>query len=95
MAVDEQGRAPVRIGILSAEHVHAPTYISLLASMPGAHLVGVWDEIRQLRDRLWREAGNSRVHAQALRRALLTAAFSGRLTGSSIDLDRAEEMVTA
>ena len=44
MAVDEQGRAPVRIGILSAEHVHAPSYISLLAAMPGAHLVGVWDD---------------------------------------------------
>src|SRR5664280_101871 len=44
MAVDEQGRAPVRIGILSAEHVHAPSYISLLAAMPGAHLVGIWDD---------------------------------------------------
>lgn len=47
MVVDAEGRPPVRIGVLSAEHVHAPTYISLLASMPGAHLVGVWDDDRQ------------------------------------------------
>jgi predicted dehydrogenase len=47
MAVDADGRPPVRIGIVSAEHVHAPTYLTLLASMAGAHLVGVWDEDRQ------------------------------------------------
>ena len=44
MVVDVERGSPVRIGVVSAEHVHAPTYISLLASMPGAHLVGVWDE---------------------------------------------------
>ena len=47
MTVDVEGRQPVRIGVLSAEHVHAPAYISLLASMPGARLVGVWDDDRQ------------------------------------------------
>ena len=47
MTFTPDGRAPVRIGVLSAEHVHAPTYLSLLASMPGAHLVGVWDDDRQ------------------------------------------------
>ena len=47
MAVDAEGRPPVRIGIVSAEHVHAPTYLTLLASMAGAHLVGVWDDDRQ------------------------------------------------
>jgi len=46
MIVGTDGRSPVRIGILSAEHVHAPTYISLLASMPGVHLVGIWDQDR-------------------------------------------------
>ncbi len=47
MVPDTTGRSPVRIGILSAEHVHAPTYISLLAAMPGVHLVGVWDDDRR------------------------------------------------
>ncbi len=47
MIADPEGPPPVRIGILSAEHVHAPTYISLLTSMPGAELVGVWDDDRQ------------------------------------------------
>ncbi len=46
MIVGTDGRSPVRIGILSAEHVHAPAYISLLAAMPGVHLVGIWDEDR-------------------------------------------------
>jgi predicted dehydrogenase len=44
MGMYGDGRAPVRIGVVSVEHVHAPTYISLLAALPGAHLVGVWDE---------------------------------------------------
>jgi predicted dehydrogenase len=43
MAVEREAGTPVRIGVLSAEHLHAPTYISLLASMQRAHLVGVWD----------------------------------------------------
>ena len=47
MAVAVESRQPVRIGVLSAEHVHVPTYLSLLATMPGARLVGVWDEDRQ------------------------------------------------
>ena len=47
MVVDRNDRTLVRIGVLSAEHVHAPTYISLLASMADVHLVGVWDDDRQ------------------------------------------------
>ncbi len=43
MASAAGDRSLVRIGILSAEHVHAPTYVALLAGLPGAHLVGVWD----------------------------------------------------
>ncbi len=46
MTVDAQGRPPVRIGVVSAEHIHAPAYLSLMASMPGAHLVGLWDDDR-------------------------------------------------
>ena len=47
MARDRNDRAPVRIGILSAEHVHAPTYIALLAGMTDARMVGVWDHDRR------------------------------------------------
>jgi predicted dehydrogenase len=34
----------VRIGLLSAAHVHADGYLAALASMPGVELVGLWDE---------------------------------------------------
>ena len=38
-----QAGAPVRIGVLSLEHVHAGTYVPLLAAMPGVELAGIWD----------------------------------------------------
>jgi predicted dehydrogenase len=34
----------VRIGVLSAAHVHAEGYLAILAAMPGVELVGLWDE---------------------------------------------------
>ncbi len=34
----------IRIGVLSAEHVHAAAYLEILASMPGVALVGLWDD---------------------------------------------------
>ena len=36
--------ARLRIGILSAAHVHAPAYLALLARMEDVALAGVWDE---------------------------------------------------
>lgn len=36
----------VRIGVLSAEHVHTPAYLDILAAMPGVELVGLWDDDR-------------------------------------------------
>ena len=33
----------VRVGILSAAHVHAPAYAHALKTIPNAELVGVWD----------------------------------------------------
>ena len=38
-----QPGTPVRIGVLSMEHVHAGTYVPLLAAMPGVELAGIWD----------------------------------------------------
>lgn len=35
---------PVRIGLLSAAHVHADGYLAILAAMPGVELVGLWDD---------------------------------------------------
>jgi predicted dehydrogenase len=34
----------VRIGLLSAAHVHAEGYLATLAAMPGVELGGLWDE---------------------------------------------------
>ncbi len=36
-------RSRVRIGVLSTEHMHAASYIRLLAKMPTVELVGIWD----------------------------------------------------
>lgn len=35
---------PVRLGILSTAHLHADTYLDILAAMPGVELVGLWDD---------------------------------------------------
>jgi predicted dehydrogenase len=45
----------VRIGLLSAAHVHADAYLQGLGSMPGVELVGLWDE----------DAGRGRATASA------------------------------
>jgi predicted dehydrogenase len=34
----------VRLGVLSAAHVHADGYLAILAAMAGVELVGLWDE---------------------------------------------------
>jgi len=34
---------PVRVGMLSVAHVHAPWYLEALGAMPGVELVGLWD----------------------------------------------------
>jgi predicted dehydrogenase len=34
----------VRVGVLSAAHVHAPAYAHALKTVPNAELVGVWDD---------------------------------------------------
>jgi predicted dehydrogenase len=36
---------PVRMGLLSAAHVHADAYLQALRSMSGVELVGLWDEV--------------------------------------------------
>src|SRR5437868_1392582 len=35
---------PLRCAILSAAHVHAPTYAAVLARIPATTLVAVWDD---------------------------------------------------
>ncbi len=35
---------PVRLGILSAAHLHADVYLDILAALPGVELVGLWDD---------------------------------------------------
>ena len=41
---------PVRLGMLSVAHVHAPWYLGALAAMPGVEVVGLWDEDPVLAD---------------------------------------------
>jgi type I restriction enzyme S subunit len=45
-------------------------------------------------DRLFTEVQTATQRLQSLRRSLLAAAFSGRLTGGSSDIDVAEELAT-
>jgi type I restriction enzyme S subunit len=55
-------------------------------------------EMRHLasaRTRLATSLAQARLRAEQLRRAALTAAFSGRLTGAVSDSDRIEELATA
>ena len=35
---------PLRVGILSAAHMHVWSYVSALKAHPGAEIVGVWDD---------------------------------------------------
>ena len=57
-STDARGR--VRMGVLSMEHVHAGSYVPLLAEIPGASLVGIWDA-----DRAHAESAASSVGARA------------------------------
>ncbi|MBM0227020.1 restriction endonuclease subunit S [Micromonospora sp. ATA51] len=55
-------------------------------------LVSELSEIEQTYSRLARAANTARRQGQTLRKALLEAAFSGRLTGRASDIDMVEEM---
>jgi predicted dehydrogenase len=50
MAGGAIGGRPVRVGMLSVAHVHAPWYLAALDRMPGVELVGLWDEDALLAD---------------------------------------------
>lgn len=41
---------PIRVGMLSVAHVHAPWYLEALAAMPGLELIGLWDADHVLAD---------------------------------------------
>jgi len=58
-------------------------------------LVAAVSEVRQARRRLSGAIATAAARKGALRRALLGAAFSGRLTGDASDLSEAEEMIGA
>lgn len=55
-------------------------------------LVRAGEEASEARAGLVHQATDWRRRSLALRRALLTAAFTGRLTGRSSDMDVAEEL---
>ena len=39
----DRARRPIRIGVLSTEHMHAASFVRLLVEMPGVELTGIWD----------------------------------------------------
>jgi predicted dehydrogenase len=47
----------VKIGILSAAHLHADSYVHQVAQLPNAHLVGLWDANADYRDKKAAEYG--------------------------------------
>ncbi|GGM53509.1 hypothetical protein GCM10011608_42960 [Micromonospora sonchi] len=55
-------------------------------------LVAKLSEIERVANRLAMDAGTTRRQGQALRKAMLDAAFSGRLTGRGSDMDMVEEI---
>jgi type I restriction enzyme S subunit len=77
--------------------------LSMIRKMPvivppdgeAQRIVALLREQLESYDRLESALTNSRNRGTALRRSLLAAAFSGRLTGQSSDLDLAEEMAGA
>ena len=58
-------------------------------------LVAACEDASQASSRLTTQASQLRHRGTALRRALLTAAFTGRLTGRSSDMDLTEELAEA
>jgi len=58
-------------------------------------VVSYIQELRQQSRRLTNELLRARTRSTSLRRAILAAAFSGRLTGSASDADRIEELASA
>ncbi len=71
--------APLRIGVLSAAHHHAESYIAALAAMPSVELVGLWDEEA---DRGVRLAGANATSFFATEVALLEASLDGVIVAS-------------
>jgi predicted dehydrogenase len=73
------GARPLRIGILSAAHHHAESYLPALAAMPSVELVGLWDEDAGRGRRL--AAANSTALFQT-EAALLEASLDGVVVAS-------------
>lgn len=60
-----------------------------------AELVGRFEEVTARAQRLVQQLSVQKLLHLALRRAILAAAFSGRLTGSASDADRIDELASA
>ena len=77
--------------IKASEHVHQAVPTPSLEEQ--RRIVGEADEVFGGTKRLDAQIEAVTARSVSLRRALLDAAFSGRLTGRSSDLDRIEELV--
>lgn len=81
-----------RLGMAGIRDIPVPRPPDEASIHRGLESIGRADELAQ---RLAVQVSSARQRTSALRRALLTAAFTGRLTGRSSDLDIAEELAEA
>lgn len=75
----EVARAPLRMGVLSAAHHHAESYLAVLAAMPSVELVGLSDEDP---DRGRRLAASNAAPFYQTEAALLEASLDGVIVAS-------------
>lgn len=90
------GTLPMQSASTNIRNLKASEYLEVSVPVPP-----IDDQIRRIeedsqrresRDLLMTAVGVTRRRAASLRRSLLDAAFSGRLTGASSDMDRVEEL---
>ena len=73
---------PVRVGVLSVGHVHAPSYVACCQSSPEVELVGLWDKDQTLSAKLATDVG---CKAWDDRDALLEACDAVVVAGENLD----------
>lgn len=91
---ERNGRQSVNLASISLRTVRLMPVVVPAPGVATRVVRHLHDQLKGL-DRLQGELDSAAKRGQSLRRALLTAAFSGRLTGAASDLDRVEELVDA
>jgi len=93
------GTAPMQTATTNIRNIKASEYLQVEIAVPDLdtqkRLVAEIQDKVDAAERLERATVLTTVRSSALRRSLLAAAFSGRLTGSASDLSVAEEIIGA